>query len=139
MKRDQKRKIWFLLLLLISLLGVEGCPPGGGSSTPVPTPTQGNLTVSVGFSAPRGTMCTGSIKVEVTGGTPAQSSQTADFSGKIADALDAAGTHIGCSVGLTFPKLNPGTWTIKAGVTSCSVLITVGQWASKDIWNGVCT
>jgi hypothetical protein len=117
-----------LLFTFLALLLSSGCCPpfcGGG---PDPTRTTGSLIVTLGFEAAGSGFCTGAGTVVIRPATGGSQSQGYSFSGV------SGNTSPGCSTGVTFTNLPPGSVDISdsSGAT-CTRTITAGQFTAVTI------
>lgn len=111
---------------LLAIFALGGCVTTGGGGTVTPA-TTGALSVSLGYgpgtSGPYSTpyLCNGAGgTVTISSASGATQSQGYSFSG-ISD-------KDGCTTGVTFGNLQPGTWTIQNSPSSvtCQKQVTAG-------------
>lgn len=104
---------------LLAIFALGGCvtTDGGGTVTP---PTTGSLSVSLGFgpATTSGYFCTGQGTVTISSASGATQSLGYSFSG-------ISGNN-GCTTGVMFVNLQPGTWTIQDSPsgTTCQKQVT---------------
>lgn len=130
---------------LVGVVAIAGVVTilGSGSMGSAPPPKTGSVSLSVGFGAVAATpyRCTGSGVVTLTpqaltgtDGRNTQQSQTLVFD----TWSSTTPNEPACQQTAIFGDLRPGTWAAASGATTCTVVVTAGQFPTVRVWNGAC-
>ncbi len=152
--RSQLKNSILPTMVIVSLVGLCSCGwsvgKGGGSGTPTPvsphTPGSINATLKMNVGGGTSIKCT-APQLTWTASSPAGSPQT-NTSPAIAASDNVMSqcstytfegttyTECYCPVSVLFTSLAPGTWTVQAPGTQCSVKVNPGQTTTATLFTG---